>query len=153
MTWGIHLVTECLHLLWNSVSVWKIRQKCFNDGRIILICIPLQLSGATLGMKIQEWLYIVLYNEFLPLFLFCQLLPYVNSDINRLWVYTRYNSADSLPTSKMVCIKEVAIRTTFSHMINIAGIIYYTCSLVIDNQCGRYKNAFNKPFFVSKKLR
>ena len=27
--------------------------------------------------------------------------------------------------------KEVAMRTTFSHMINIAGIIYYTCSLFL----------------------
>ena len=39
---------------------------------------------------------------------------------------TRHNAADSLPTSNLVCIKEVAIRTTFCHMINIAGIIYYT---------------------------
>ena len=59
---------------------------------------------------------------------------------------TRPNSADSVPTYNIVCIKEVAIRTTFSHMINIAGIIYYTCSLVIDIQCTRYKNAFNKRF-------
>ena len=29
-------------------------------------------------------------------------------------------------------------------MINIAGIIYYICSLVIDIECARYKNAFNK---------
>ena len=39
---------------------------------------------------------------------------------------TRHNSADSVPTSNFDCIKKVAIRTTFSHMINIAGIIYYT---------------------------
>ena len=31
-----------------------------------------------------------------------------------------------IPTSNLVRIKEVAIRTTFSHIINIAGIIYYT---------------------------
>ena len=37
---------------------------------------------------------------------------------------TRHNSADSVSTSNFVCIKEVAIRTTFSYMINIAGIIY-----------------------------
>ena len=43
-------------------------------------------------------------------------------------------------------VKEVAIRTTLSHMINIAGIIYYTCSLVIDIKCTRYKNAFKKRF-------
>ena len=43
---------------------------------------------------------------------------------------TRHNSADSVPTSNLVCIKEVAIRTTFC----IAGIIYYTCNLVIDIQ-------------------
>ena len=55
---------------------------------------------------------------------------------------TRHNSDDSVPTSNLVCIKEVAIRTTFC----IAGIIYYTCNLVIDIQCTRYKNAFNKRF-------
>ena len=38
--------------------------------------------------------------------------------------HNRHNSADSVPTSNLVCIKEVAIRTTFSLMINIAGIIY-----------------------------
>ena len=59
---------------------------------------------------------------------------------------TRHNPADSVPTSNLVCIKEVAIRTTFSHMINIAGIIYYICGLVTDIQCTRYKNAFKKRF-------
>ena len=39
---------------------------------------------------------------------------------------TRDYSVDSVPTSNLVCIKEVPIGTTFSHMINIAGIIYYT---------------------------
>ena len=29
---------------------------------------------------------------------------------------TRHNSADSVPTSNLVCIKEVAIRTIFNHM-------------------------------------
>ena len=58
---------------------------------------------------------------------------------------TRHNSADSVSTSNLVC-KEVAIRTTFSHMINIAGLIYYTCNLVIDIQCTCYENAFNKRF-------
>ena len=29
---------------------------------------------------------------------------------------TRHNSADSVPTSNLVCIEEVAIRTAFSHM-------------------------------------
>ena len=57
---------------------------------------------------------------------------------------TRHNSVDSVPTSNLVCIKKVAIRTTFSHMINIFGINYYTCSLVIDIQCTRYKNIFKK---------
>ena len=56
--------------------------------------------------------------------------------------FTRHNSADSVPTSNLVCIKEVAIRTTFC----IAEIIYYTCNLVIEIQCTRYKNAFNKHF-------
>ena len=46
---------------------------------------------------------------------------------------TRHNSADSLPTSNLVCIKEVAIRTTFC----IAGMIYYTWNLAIDIQCTR----------------
>ena len=43
----------------------------------------------------------------------------------------RQNSADSVPTSNLVCIMEVAIRTTFCN----AGIIYYTCNFVIDIQC------------------
>ena len=60
-----------------------------------------------------------------------------------IWLpHTRHNSADSVPTSNLVCITEVAIRTTFC----IAGIIYYTCNLVTDSQCNRYKNAFNKRF-------
>ena len=41
---------------------------------------------------------------------------------------------------KPVCIKKVATRTTFS----IAGISYCTCNLIIEIQCTRYKNAFNK---------
>ena len=41
-------------------------------------------------------------------------------------IHTRHNSADSVPTSNLVCIKEVAIRTTFC----IAGLIYYTWYLV-----------------------
>ena len=28
----------------------------------------------------------------------------------------RHNSADSVPTSNLVCIEDVAIRSTFSHM-------------------------------------
>ena len=60
---------------------------------------------------------------------------------------TRHNSADSVPTRNLVCIKDIAIRTTFSHMINIAGIIYYICSLPNDIQCTRYKNAFKKNHF------
>ena len=59
---------------------------------------------------------------------------------------TRHNSADSVPTSNLVCIQEVAIRTTFSHMINIAGIIYCTWNLFIEIQCTRYKIAFKKRF-------
>ena len=58
------------------------------------------------------------------------------------WRITRHNSADSVPTSNLVCIKEVDIRTTSS----IAGIIYYTCNLDTEIQCTRYKNAFNKRF-------
>ena len=55
---------------------------------------------------------------------------------------TRHKSADSVPTSNLVCIKEVASRTTFC----VAGITYYTCDLVINIRCTRYKNAFNKRF-------
>ena len=63
---------------------------------------------------------------------------------------TRHNPADSVSTSNLV-----AIRTTFSHMINIAGIIYNSCSLVIYIQFTRYKNALNRRFLtnsVSKQL-
>ena len=55
-------------------------------------------------------------------------------------IRTSHNSADSVPTSNLVYIKEVAISTTFC----IAGIIYHICNLVSDIQCTRYKNAFNK---------
>ena len=55
---------------------------------------------------------------------------------------TRHNSANSVPTSNLVCITEVAIRTTLC----IAVIIYYTCSLVTDSQCTCYKYVFNKRF-------
>ena len=58
------------------------------------------------------------------------------------------------PFIKQVPLSTVLIIATFSfstfpqnsHMINIAGIIYYTCSLVIDIQCTCYNNAFNKRF-------
>ena len=56
------------------------------------------------------------------------------------WVY-KFPS-----NSNLVCIKKFAIRTTSSHMLNITEIIYYTYSIVIDTQCTRYKNAFNKRF-------
>ena len=67
-----------------------------------------------------------------------------------LYVYfdTHHNLADSEPTSNLVCIKGVAIRTTFC----MAGIIYYTCDLVTDIPCTRYKNAFNKRFFFLHEL-
>ena len=42
--------------------------------------------------------------------------------------FSRHNSADSVPTSNLVYIKEVAIRTTFC----IAGLIYYICYLDTD---------------------
>ena len=35
---------------------------------------------------------------------------------------TGHISADSVPTSNLVCIEEIAIRTTFSHMINMASV-------------------------------
>ena len=56
--------------------------------------------------------------------------------------HTRHNSADSVPTSNLVCITEVAIRT----ILCIAQIIYYTCNLITDSQCIRYRDAFNKRF-------
>ena len=65
-----------------------------------------------------------------------------NGDLLNTDEVTRHNSADSLPTSNLVCIKEVAIRTTFS----IVGRIYYTCNLVTEIQCTRYKNGLNKRF-------
>ena len=55
-------------------------------------------------------------------------------------VSTCHNSADSVSTSNIVCVKEVATRSTFY----IAGIMFYTCNLVTDIQCTRYKNTFNK---------
>ena len=58
--------------------------------------------------------------------------------------FTRYNSADSVPTSNLVCTKEVAPRTTFY----IADIIWYTFNLVNEIQYTRYKmpskNVLNK---------
>ena len=74
----------------------------------------------------------------------CQNITPTYSSVNRK--YTRHNSADSVPTSNLVCVKEGAVRNTFSHIINIDGIIYYTCSLDIDNQCTGYKNAFKNIF-------
>ena len=74
------------------------------------------------------------------------MLSQVFSSLQTEQLRTRQNSADSVPTSSFFCIKEVAIRISFSHIINIAGIIYYNFSLVIDNQCTRYKNALRKRF-------
>ena len=79
------------------------------------------------------------YTDYLGLYIYN---PYFTQ---RYSMNTRHNSANSVPTSNLISITEVAIRTTFSHMISIAGI-YYTCSLVIDIQCIRYKNADNKRF-------
>ena len=66
----------------------------------------------------------------------------------KMKMFTRHNSADSVPTSSLVCIKKVAIRTTVNHIVNIAEIIYYTCSLVIDIQRIHHKmpsaNVFNE---------
>ena len=36
------------------------------------------------------------------------------------------------------------LRRSPLELLSIAGIIYYTCSLVINIQCIRHKNAFNK---------
>ena len=67
---------------------------------------------------------------------------------------TRHNSADSIPTSNLVCMLEVAIKTIFSQIINIAGIIFHTYSLVIDTQNTLIK-CLQQTFltnFVSKQL-
>ena len=63
-------------------------------------------------------------------------------------IRTRHNSADSVPTN-LICIKEVAIRTTFSHMIYIAGKNYYTCSLGIDIECTCYKKCLQQTFLTN----
>ena len=52
---------------------------------------------------------------------------------------------DSDHPTNAECIKEVAIRTTFSHMINFAVIIYYTCNAQVS-----HKNAFNKCFLTNR---
>ena len=62
--------------------------------------------------------------------------------IESLGCNTRHNSADSIPTSNLVCITEVTIRTTLC----IAGIIQYTCNLISDSQCTRYKMPSTKVF-------
>ena len=79
---------------------------------------------------------LIRYLDFATIWLL--VYPYERS----LSIDTRHNSADSVPTSNLVCIKEVAIRTTYC----IAGIIYYTCNLVTEIQCTHYKHAFNKCF-------
>ena len=55
---------------------------------------------------------------------------------------TRHNSADSVPTWNLICKKEVAIKTNFNHIINIAGIIYYACSLFIELNVPVIKDVF-----------
>ena len=77
----------------------------------------------------------------------CMRLPHAQfCGLKQRVALTGHNSANSILTSNLVCIKEVAIRTTFSYIINTAGIIYYTCSLIIDIQCTHYENVFNKLF-------
>ena len=65
-----------------------------------------------------------------------------HSESVRYQKVTCHNSADSVPASY------IAIRTTFRHIINFASIINYTCRLVIDIQCIRFKmpetNVFNE---------
>ena len=73
--------------------------------------------------------------------MYCGLLPVMHRS-DAYSSTTRHNSADSVPTSNLVCITEVAIRTTLC----IAGIILYTSNLITDSRCTRYKNAFNKRF-------
>ena len=68
----------------------------------------------------------------------------MRDELVRLCYQTRHNSADSVPTSNLVCIMEVAIRTTSSRLIIIVRIIYYIGSLVINIQCIRYKRRFER---------
>ena len=72
------------------------------------------------------------------------LLSEPSTDVNGDDPYSRHNSAHStsIPTANLVYTKEVAIGTTVSHMINMAGIIYCTCTLVIEIKCTRYKRCF-----------
>ena len=68
---------------------------------------------------------------------FSACLPSTWKSTPEVYMYTGgypslHNSANSALTSNLVCVKEIAIKTTCGHMISIAGIIYYTCSLVID---------------------
>ena len=58
----------------------------------------------------------------------------------RRTLFTRHNSADSVPISNLVCVKEVATRTTFYCWNNI----YNTCSLFTHIQCTIYRNAFQR---------
>ena len=75
---------------------------------------------------------------------FINVQPNMAAGTRRINMGLRFTHSPQLgnpvPTSNLVCIKEVAIRTNFC----IAGIIYYTCYLVNDIQCAPYHNAFNK---------
>ena len=65
---------------------------------------------------------------------------------------TRHNLANSVTSSNHVCIKEVAIRITFSHMINIAGIIYCTLSLPTDIHCSTDNCPHRRCYFSCGRL-
>ena len=46
--------------------------------------------------------------------------------------YTRHNSADSVPTPNLVCIKEVAIRATFYCLNNLQHLHLKACLHIHD---------------------
>ena len=77
------------------------------------------------------FLFVYIYIDLLKLRAY---KPFEYSDADLSWlllllesacgvshIITRHIRADLLPTSNLVCIKEVVIRTTLSNMINIAG--------------------------------
>ena len=108
---------QCIHTnsvqnlhLYGCSSCWNVALCSHGD-----IASPKTTFFRSHTVKMSDWLY------------------------NMYTVISRHNSADSVPTSNLVCMKEVAIRTTFSHMFNISGLIYYNCSVVIDIQITRYK--------------
>ena len=81
-------------------------------------------------------MFSTLYDTYFQLLMYFKMLSAIRFNLDQSKTLSsgnrsRHNSADSVPTSNLVCITEVAIRTTFC----IVGIIFYTCNFVIDIQC------------------